>query len=177
VATGIVVGLVAVTPAAGFISPASALLLGAIAAFPSYFMLQWRARSRLDDSLDVFAAHGVGGATGAILTGVFASAAVNGTADGLLFGNPGQVAIQALSVVGVFAYCGVLTFLILKVIGAVTPLRPSEREESIGMDILNHGEEAYATSDGTILLLHEEINGSSAPSPSETAASGSSSVS
>jgi Amt family ammonium transporter len=177
VATGIVVGLVAVTPAAGFVSPASALLLGAIAAFPSYFMLQWRARSRLDDSLDVFAAHGVGGATGAILTGVFASAAVNGAADGLLFGNPGQVVTQALGVIAVFAYCGVLTFILLKVIGAITPLRPSEHEESIGMDILNHGEEAYASSDGTILLLDEEINGSHPGAPSGTAAAGSSSSS
>lgn len=176
VATGIVVGLVAVTPAAGYIAPASALLLGAIAAFPSYFVLQWRARSRLDDSLDVFAAHGVGGATGAILTGVFANAAVNnGAGNGLLYGNPGQVAVQALSIVGVFVYCGLMTFIILKAIGVVTPLRPSERDESIGMDILNHGEEAYASSDGTILLLHEEINGSSAAAPSGAGSSGSSS--
>ncbi len=160
VATAIVVGLVAVTPAAGFISPLSSLLLGAIAAIPSYFALQLRARSRLDDSLDVFAAHGVGGMTGAILTGVFADGAVNGgIGSGLLYGNPGQVGIQALSIVAVLAYSGIMTFVILKVIGLVRPLRPSEREESVGMDILNHGEEAYASSDGTLLLLHDEIIG------------------
>ena len=159
VATAIVVGLVAITPASGFISPMYALLLGAIAALPSYFVLQWRARSRLDDSLDVFAAHGVGGATGAILTGVFASAAVNGSADGLLFGNPGQVVTQAVAIGAVFVYCGAMTFVILKVIGLVRPLRPSVKEEGRGMDILNHGEEAYARSDGAILLLHDEISG------------------
>ena len=160
VATGIVVGLVAVTPAAGFISPMSSLILGAIAAIPSYFVLQWRPRTRLDDSLDVFAAHGVGGATGAILTGVFANAAVNGSADGLLYGNPGQVLIQALSIVAVFVYSGGMTLVILKAIGIFRPLRPSEKQEGRGMDLLNHGEEAYARSDGAVLLLDEEINGS-----------------
>jgi Amt family ammonium transporter len=165
VATAIVVGLVAITPACGFVSPFSAILLGGIAALPSYFALQWRARSRLDDSLDVFAAHGVGGMTGALLTGVFANAAYNGVGfngdgyNGLLYGNAAQLTTQAISIVAVLLYSGIMTFVILKVIGMVTPLRPSEREESIGMDILNHGEEAYATSDGTLLLLHDEING------------------
>ena len=162
VATAIVVGLVAITPASGFISPVYALLLGAIAAVPSYAVLQWRARTRLDDSLDVFAAHGIGGMSGAILTGVFASAAVNmADADGLFYGNPGQVGIQAIAVLAVAAYCGVMTFIILKVIGLVRPLRPSEREEARGMDLLNHGEEAYASSSGAILLLDEEMNGGS----------------
>jgi Amt family ammonium transporter len=143
----------------------SAILLGGIAAFPCYFALQWRAKSRLDDSLDVFAAHGVGGMTGALLTGVFANAAYNAVGfngdgyNGLLYGNAGQVTTQAISIVAVLLYSGTLTFVILKVIGLVSPLRPSEREESIGMDILNHGEEAYASSDGTLLLLTDEING------------------
>ncbi|MCH7892518.1 MAG: ammonium transporter [Gemmatimonadetes bacterium] len=174
VATAIVVGLVAITPASGFISPGYALILGAIAAVPSYAVLQWRARTRLDDSLDVFAAHGIGGMSGAILTGVFASAAVNGVADGLFFGNPGQVGIQAIAILAVAGYCGVMTFIILKVIGLVSPLRPSEREEARGMDILNHGEEAYASSSGAILLLDEERNGGSgAESSSGTPPSGS----
>ena len=159
VATGIVVGLVAVTPAAGFVSPMSSLAIGAIAALPSYFMLQWRARTRLDDSLDVVAAHGVGGITGAILTGVFADAAVNGSVDGLLTGNPGQVVTQFVSVIAVAAYSGIVTFAILKVIGKVQPLRPSRRDEGRGMDIVNHGEEAYARGDGALLLLDSEING------------------
>jgi ammonium transporter, Amt family len=161
-ATGIVVGLVAITPAAGFVSPMSALAIGAIAVLPSYLLLHWRPRTRLDDSLDVFAAHGVGGISGAILTGVFASAAVNGEVDGLIFGNMTIVGVQALSIVAVFAYSGLMTWLILTAIGRFVPLRGSERDEGVGMDILNHGEEAYARGEGAILLLDEEINGSAA---------------
>jgi Amt family ammonium transporter len=93
-ATAIVVGLVAITPAAGYVGPMSAIALGALAAFPSYFGLVFRARTSLDDSLDVVAAHGLGGTVGALLTGVFAQKAMNGVADGLLFGNPGQLLIQ-----------------------------------------------------------------------------------
>ncbi|MCH7531840.1 MAG: ammonium transporter [Gemmatimonadetes bacterium] len=159
-ATAIVVGLVAVTPAAGFVSPMSALAIGAIAALPSYGIIRWRAGTRLDDSLDVFAAHGVGGATGAILTGVFASAVVNGSADGLLFGNPGQVGIQAVAVLAVAAYSAVATLVILKMIQLVTPLRPAADSERRGMDVLSHGEEGYARGEGAVLILHEELNGS-----------------
>ncbi len=99
-ATAIVVGLVVVTPAAGYVAPASALALGALGAVPSYFALIYRARTGLDDSLDVVAAHGMGGATGAILTGVFADAAWSGGANGLIAGHPGQVLIQLASVAG-----------------------------------------------------------------------------
>ena len=99
-ATAIVVGLVAITPAAGFISPMNALLLGGIAAVPSYFALIIRAKTSLDDSLDVVAAHGVGGTVGALLTGVFAEKSLNGLFDGALYGNPGQVLIQATAVAG-----------------------------------------------------------------------------
>ncbi len=159
VATAIVVGLVAVTPAAGFVSPNSSLIIGGLAALPSYCMLQWRPRTRLDDSLDVVAAHGVGGITGAILTGVFADAAVNGSVDGLLTGNPWQVVPQVVSVIAVAAYSGLVTFAILKAIATVRPLRPSLQDEGRGMDIVNHGEEAYAGGDGAILLLDSEING------------------
>jgi len=158
-ATAIVVGLVAVTPAAGFVSPMSALAIGAIAAFPSYWIIRWRVGTRLDDSLDVFAAHGVGGATGAILTGVFASAAVNGSVDGLLFGNPGQVVVQAKAVLAVFAYSALATVVILKVIQLVTPLRPAVDSEQRGMDVLAHGEEGYARGEGAVLVLHDDLNG------------------
>ena len=113
-ATGIVVGLVAITPAAGFIGPLPALVLGAVAAFPSYYALVYRARTRLDDSLDVVAAHGLGGTVGALLTGVFASKNWNGTVDGLLHGNPGQLGIQAIGVVAAIAYSGVASYLLLK---------------------------------------------------------------
>ncbi len=156
-ATAIVVGLVAITPAAGFVSPISALALGGIAALPSYYAIQWRARTKLDDSLDVFAAHGVGGITGALLTGVFAEAAWNGSTDGLLFGNPMQFVIQTVSVIAVFAYSGLLTFGILKAMSLVTDLRADAKAEGLGMDIINHGEEAYTDGEGAILLLDDEM--------------------
>jgi Amt family ammonium transporter len=153
-ATAIVIGLVAVTPAAGFISPASALLLGAIAAFPSYFAIVARSRTRLDDSLDVFAGHGIGGITGALLTGVFAAKAWNPAgSDGLLAGNPGQVVIQALGVASSVIYSAAATFVILKLLGLVTALRALPRSEGLGMDVTQHGEEAYTNGEGSILVI------------------------
>src|SRR5512135_2406886 len=154
-ATAAVVGLVAVTPAAGFVSPVSAILLGGVAAFPSYFALLYRARTRLDDSLDVVAAHGLGGTYGALATGVLASKAWNGTADGLLFGNPRQLAIQAASVLAVAAYSGAATYGLLKLVGVFAPLRAAAREEGLGLDVTQHGEEAYARGEGAILVLPE----------------------
>ena len=148
-ATAIVVGLVAVTPAAGFVSPMSAILLGGIAAVPSFLVMTIRVKSGLDDSLDVVAAHGVGGATGALLTGVFAQQSFNGSVDGLLFGNAAQVGIQVVAVAAVAVYCGVVSFLLLKAIGLVIPLRASESDESTGLDITQHGEEAYLHVGGT----------------------------
>jgi Amt family ammonium transporter len=148
-ATAIVVGLVAITPAAGFVGPMSALALGGIAAVPSYFALIWRAKTSLDDSLDVVAAHGVGGTVGALLTGVFAQKALNGIADGVLFGNPAQLGIQAVAVVAVIVYSGVMSFVLLKVIGIVLPLRANAEEETAGMDLSQHGEEAYVYSGGS----------------------------
>ena len=147
-ATAIVVGLVAVTPAAGFISPMNALLLGAIAAVPSYFVLIMRAKTMFDDSLDVVAAHGVGGTVGALLTGIFAEKALNGLADGVLYGNPGQLGIQAAAIGAAIVYSGVATFVLLKVIGLVMPLRVSSDDENSGLDITLHGEEAYLHSEG-----------------------------
>jgi len=154
-ATAIVVGLVAVTPAAGFVSPLSAILLGGVAAFPSYYALLWRARTRLDDSLDVVAAHGVGGTVGALLTGVLAQKSWNGVADGLLFGNPRQILVQAAGVSAVFVYSAVLTFGLLKLIALVAPLRATAREEGLGLDVTQHGEEAYTRGEGAILVLPE----------------------
>jgi Amt family ammonium transporter len=157
-ATGIVVGLVAITPAAGFISPLHAILLGAIATFPSYYAIAYRARTRLDDSLDVFAGHGVGGVTGALLTGVFASKAWNGAGnDGLLAGNAGQLGLQAIGVATSVVYAGVMTFAILKLLGAVTALKALPRSEGLGMDVTQHGEEAYGSGEGSILVLPAEL--------------------
>ena len=150
-ATAIVVGLVAITPAAGFISPLNALVLGAIAAFPSYFAILYRSRSRLDDSLDVFAAHGTGGLAGALLTGVLAQAAWGGF-DGALYGNVALLGAQAFGILGAAAYSAVATYLILKLISLVTPLRKSPREEGMGLDVIAHGEEGYARGEGALLV-------------------------
>jgi Amt family ammonium transporter len=162
-ATGIVIGLVAITPAAGFISPTYALALGAIAAIPSYFAMVGRSRTRLDDSLDVFAGHGIGGLTGALLTGVFAEKAWGGT-DGLLAGNPAQLGIQAVGSLASLVYAGVMTLAILKLMGLVVELRADRRAEGLGMDVSQHGEEAYTSGEGSILVLPEIAVGDPAPS-------------
>ena len=151
-ATAIVVGLVAITPAAGYISPTSSLMLGGLAAIPSYFAIMFRARTRLDDSLDVIAAHGVGGTVGALLTGVFADVAWSGAANGLVGGNAGQIGIQAAGIAAALAYSVVVTFVLLKVIGLVVPLRATTRDEALGLDVSDHGEEAFAEGDGAILI-------------------------
>jgi ammonium transporter, Amt family len=164
-ATAIVVGLVAITPAAGFVSPRAALLLGAIATFPSYFVIVARSRTRLDDSLDVFAGHGVGGITGALLTGVFASKVWNPAGnDGLLAGNPSQLMTQALGVGAAILYSAVATFALLKVLGLVTALRAAPKTEGMGMDVTQHGEEAYTNGEGSILVISEPAPGMS-PAP------------
>ena len=142
-ATAIVVGLVAITPAAGFISPMSAIVLGGIAAVPSYLALIIRAKTSLDDSLDVVAAHGVGGTVGALLTGVFADKALNGLFDGALHGNPAQVGIQAAAVLTAIVYSGAVSFILLKLISLFIPLRATAADEATGLDVTMHGEEAY----------------------------------
>ena len=153
-ATGIVVGLVAITPAAGLVSPLSAILLGGVAALPSYFALLWRARTRLDDSLDVVAAHGLGGTVGAILTGVLAQKAWNGgVADGALFGDPRRILVQAAAVAAAVVWSGAGTFALLKLVALFAPLRATAREEGLGLDVTQHGEEAYTRGEGAILVL------------------------
>jgi ammonium transporter, Amt family len=152
-ATAIVVGLVAITPAAGFVGPMSAIILGGIAAVPSYFGLIFRARTNLDDSLDVVAAHGLGGTVGAILTGVFAQRALNGVQDGLLFGNPGQVVTQTVAVLAAIVYSGIMSWLLLKAIGLVIPLRATPSDEGVGLDMCMHGEEAYVHTGGSAATM------------------------
>jgi Amt family ammonium transporter len=154
-ATGIVVGLVAITPAAGFVGPRSAMVIGAIAALPSYYGIIWRSRTRLDDSLDVTPAHGLGGIVGALLTGVFARAEWGG-ANGLLAGNPKQLWIQAAGVGATIVYSGIASYILLKAIGLVMKLRPPEREEAVGLDVWEHGEEAYSNGEGAILVLSDD---------------------
>jgi Amt family ammonium transporter len=155
-ATALVVGLVVITPAAGFVSPRGALAMGALGALPSYVAILWRARTRLDDSLDVVAGHGIGGISGALLTGVFASAAWGGT-NGLLHGRPGQFGLQVIGVLATLAYSGVGTFVVLKVIGLVMPLRAATRAEGVGMDITQHGEEAYVEGEGAVLVFRDPV--------------------
>jgi Amt family ammonium transporter len=169
-ATGIVVGLVAITPAAGLVSPAAALALGAIAALPSYFAIVWRARTRLDDSLDVVGAHGLGGLVGALLTGVLAHTAWGSPADGLLFGNPRQLLVQALACVATMAWSGLGTYGLLKAIGALRPLKATAGEEGIGLDFSEHGEEAYTTGEGAVLLLSDRGPAAHRPSAAPLAA-------
>jgi Amt family ammonium transporter len=164
-ATAIVVGLVAVTPAAGFISPMNAILLGGIAAIPSYLALMIRAKTSLDDSLDVVAAHGVGGTVGALLTGVFASKALNGVFDGALYGNPGQVLSQGAAVLAAMLYSGVASFILLKVIGLVIPLRATAAEEGEGLDVSAHGEEAYMHVGGSAPVMRETTKAHGSLSP------------
>ena len=154
-ATGLVVGLVSITPAAGFVGPMSALAIGAIAAIPSYFAIVALSRTRLDDSLDVAAAHGVGGLVGAILVGVFARSAWGG-APGLLDGNGAQVVTQLVAVVAALAYSGVMSLVLLKAISLVAPLRVAARDESRGLDVPIHGEQACSTGEGAILIVQSE---------------------
>ena len=143
IAVGAVVGLVAITPAAGYVTVSSALIIGLAAGVISNLVANWRAgRSRIDDTLDVFACHGVGGLWGSIATGLFASAAIN-QASGLFFGNPSQLLAQllAIAVVVPFAFFG--SYLLLKLVNVFSPLRVSEEAEDAGLDLSEHGEEAY----------------------------------
>ena len=154
-ATAIVVGCVGVTPAAGYISPTWAMGLGVIAAFPSYAAIVWRPRTRLDETLDVFAAHGLAGLTGILCIGLFAQHSWSGAANGLLYGHPRQLLWQAIAALAAPAYAFAGTFVILKLIGLVMPLRVSAREEAVGMDVVQHGEEAYTSGEGAILVSSE----------------------
>jgi ammonium transporter, Amt family len=154
-ATAIIVGCVGITPAGGYISPGWAMVLGALAALPSYAVIVWRARTRVDETLDVLAAHGIAGLTGILFIGFFAQHSWNAVSDGLLYGDAGQLGWQALAALAAPAYAFGATFVILRVIGLVTPLRGPEREEALGMDIVHHGEEAYTTGEGAILVAPE----------------------
>jgi Amt family ammonium transporter len=143
ISVGAVVGLVAITPAAGYVNVTSALIIGLVAGIISNLVANWRAgRWRIDDTLDVFACHGVGGIWGSIATGLFASAAINGV-NGLLFGNTNLIVAQvlAVAVVALFAFFG--SYLLLKIVNIFSPLRVTPQAEDAGLDLSEHGEEAY----------------------------------
>lgn len=140
---GAVVGLVAITPAAGFISIPHSLAVGIISSLVSNWMVDWRSKTSIDDTLDVFPCHGVGGITGMLLTGVFASQAVNpanATGNGLLFGEYKLFLIQCSAMVGVSLFVFVGTWLLLRFTNWITPLRVTEAEEELGLDISQHNE-------------------------------------
>ena len=151
-ATAIIVGCVLITPAGGFVSPGWAMLLGGAGALPSYAVIVWRPRTRVDETLDVLAAHGTAGLTGILFIGFFAQESWNGVSDGLLYGNADQLLWQFLAAVATPLYAFGMTFGLLKVLGLAAPLRVTEGEEAIGMDVGQHGEEAYATGEGAILI-------------------------
>ncbi len=145
IVTGAVVGLVAITPAAGFVTPLAAIAIGGIAAPISYYAIRFRQNRNLDESLDVWACHGMGGTWGAIATGLFATTSVNEAgANGLFYGNPSQLFVQLLTVGLVIVFSFGMTFLISKVLDKVFGLRVSPNEEEVGLDISEHGEQAYA---------------------------------
>jgi Amt family ammonium transporter len=158
-ATAIIVGCVLITPAGGFISPGWAMVLGFLGALPCYAMIMWRPRTRVDETLDVLAAHGLAGFTGILFLGLVAQAGWNGVADGLFYGDAGQFWSQALAAIVTPAYAFIATFILLKLVGAVMPLRATERDEAIGMDVVQHGEEAYVTGEGAILVLPDGDDG------------------
>src|SRR5688500_3291472 len=142
-ACGAVAGLVAVTPASGFVTAGGALLIGLFVGGLCYGATLLRSRLKIDDALDVFAVHGVGGTFGAIAPGVFATTAINPLGRGLIDGNPGQVLTQIIAVGATIAYAVVATFVIVKLVDVVLGIRVPAREEEVGLDLAVHGEAAY----------------------------------
>lgn len=139
---GVVVGLVAITPAAGFVTVPHSIVIGAVAAIISRLLIEWRTKSNIDDTLDVFPSHGVGGMVGMLLTGVFAHSAINSVVEtnGLYYGETGLFTAHLIGLVGASVFILVLAFVLLKVTDLITPLRVSEHEEAEGLDLSQHGE-------------------------------------
>jgi Amt family ammonium transporter len=143
-AAGAVAGLVGITPAAGFVTPMAAIIIGFLAGVGCFFAVEIVVRGRVDDALDVFGVHGVGGIIGALATGIFATKSINAAGnDGLLYGNPGLLLTQLIAVVVVGLYAAAITFVLLKVINLVVGIRVSPEEEARGLDSTQHGETAY----------------------------------
>ncbi len=141
---GAVAGLVGITPAAGFVTPLAAIIIGFLAGLGCFVAVEMLVRGRVDDSLDVFGVHGVGGIIGAIATGIFATTSINEAgANGLLYGNPGQLLTQIIAVVVVAAYAALITWVLLFIINATVGIRVSPEEEARGLDASQHGETAY----------------------------------
>jgi Amt family ammonium transporter len=142
-ACGAVAGLVAITPASGFVTAGGAIVIGLAAGGLCYSATLLRARLKVDDALDVFAVHGVGGVFGALATGILATSAIQPAFRGLIDGNPGQVLTQLVAVAATIAYAIVATFVIVKVVDLILGIRISAKEEELGIDLAVHGEVAY----------------------------------
>jgi Amt family ammonium transporter len=143
-ASGSVAGLVAITPASGFVGPVSALIIGGVVGSLCYLGVLAKSKFGYDDSLDVVGIHGIGGTWGALATGLFATTAVNDAGkDGLFFGNPAQLWIQLVSIVTTWVFAFVMTIIILKVLDATMGLKVSDEDEVRGLDITQHSETAY----------------------------------
>jgi Amt family ammonium transporter len=170
VASGCIAGLVAITPASGFVDPVSAILIGLVAGILCFFGVSVvKAKFGYDDALDVFGVHGLGGTWGALATGLFASTKINPAgANGLFYGNPEQLFIQLFSVVATVVFAGLLTLIILKLVRLVTPLRVSPAEEEQGLDLSLHGENAYEDFVMGLPLTHGPEKGQVASAPSLT---------
>ncbi len=144
-ATGMVAGLAAVTPASGFVTPMAAMVIGAVAAPLGYYGIHFRENRQLDESLDVWACHGLASTWGMVATGLFATTGVNAAgANGLFYGNPGQLAIQLLAIAVTMAFTFGMTFVVAKLLDWSIGLRVSTMEEEVGLDISAHGERAYS---------------------------------
>ncbi|UZQ52671.1 ammonium transporter [Clostridium kluyveri] len=145
VASGLVAGLVAITPGAGFVSPLASLIIGLIGGAICYTSITFiKSKLGYDDALDAFGCHGVGGIWGGIATGIFAWTAINSAgSNGLIHGNPKLVGIQLIAILATVIYAAVVTFIIIKVINAVSSMRATEKDEQTGLDVTEHGEEAY----------------------------------
>jgi ammonium transporter, Amt family len=149
-ASGAVAGLVAITPASGYVGPMSSIIIGAVAGAVCYMACNLKSKLGYDDSLDVVGVHGVGGTWGALATGLFASKAINdGGENGLFFGNPGQLKTQIIAVLATYAIAIVATWVILKVVDAVVGLRVTDEDEVVGLDLSQHSETAYAFGGGS----------------------------
>lgn len=142
-ASGALAGLVAITPASGFVDPLAAIIIGAVASVVCYYSMLFRIKKGLDESCDCWSIHGMGGVWGAIATGIFATAAVNGY-SGLLYGNLSQFIYQAIAVCASIAYAFVVTFILAKILDSTIGMTVKEEEEYVGLDISQHGERAYS---------------------------------
>jgi Amt family ammonium transporter len=162
-ATSIIVGCVLITPAGAFISPGWAMALGFAGAVPCYALIMLRPRTRVDETLDVLAAHGVAGFFGILFIGFVAQQNWNEVSNGFFYGHIGQLGDQALAALAAPVYAFGMTFLLLKGLALVMPLRVTEYEEALGMDTVQHGEEAYPTGEGAILVSPEAGIGAEIP--------------